>query len=201
MYSAVKRVVDLTVALIGLILLSPFLFVIALTVATTSSGGPFYRQVRVGLNGQEFRILKFRTMVRDADPEGSRVTHSGDPRITKVGAILRRTKLDELPQLINVISGEMSLVGPRPEVPEYVAHYTPEQRRVLSVCPGITDPASLAFSNESDILIPEEDFETTYVNRIMPQKLALSLQYLDSRCLSADLRLIVRTMARVFKSG
>ena len=192
-----RRLLDLVASLAGLTLLSPFFVLIALLIALDSPGPVFYRGQRVGRHGRLFRLYKFRSMVVSADPQGPGITAAGDARITRVGRFLRRAKLDELPQLINVLLGDMSLVGPRPEDPRYVAFYTPEQRRVLSVRPGITSPASLAFRHEEQLLAGE-DWETHYRTRVLPDKLALDLAYLTRRTLLSDLALILRTLAAVF---
>jgi lipopolysaccharide/colanic/teichoic acid biosynthesis glycosyltransferase len=156
----------------------------------------FYRALRVGKGGAPFRLLKFRTMFVDADKRGPGITSKGDSRVTRTGRFLRRTKLDELPQLINVVKGEMSLVGPRPEDPRYVALYTPEQRQVLSVAPGITSAASLAYRHEEQLL-SSDDWEILYRTQVMPAKLAIDLDYLRRRTLWTDVKLIFRTIAAV----
>ena len=159
----------------------------------------FYRQVRVGRGGKTFRIFKFRTMVVDADKKGLAITVGRDNRITRVGALLRKTKLDELAQLINVFTGEMSFVGPRPEVQKYVDLYTPYQRQVLLVRPGITDYASIAYRNENDMLAGAEDPERMYIDVIMPDKIELNMKYLREISPIADIRLIFGTIAAVIK--
>ncbi|MFZ1405869.1 MAG: sugar transferase [Anaerolineae bacterium] len=171
-------------AAVGLMLLSPLFCWIALWIKLTSPGPVFYRAVRVGQDGRPFRLYKFRSMIVGTDRQGPGITATGDPRITRVGRFLRRAKLDELPQLINVLLGDMSLVGPRPEDPRYVAFYTPEQRRVLSVRPGITSPASLAYRHEEQLLAGE-DWETHYRTRVLPDKLALDLPSLPGAPCSA----------------
>lgn len=188
------RAVDVAVAAAGLVLLAPVLAVVALAVRLSSPGPVLFAQERVGLHGRRFRILKFRTMVAGAERRGGQLTVGGDPRITRVGAVLRATKLDELPQLWNVVRGDMRLVGPRPEVPRYVERYTPQQRRLLAVRPGITDPASLAFRDESRLLEAAEDPERLYVEQILPRKLAINADYLERRTLASDLRLVVSTL-------
>ena len=184
------------------IALLPVLLVLAIGIKLDSSGPVFYRQVRVGRNGKLFNILKFRSMVwREADG-GSKITVAGDARVTRFGHFLRRHKLDELPQLFNVLVGEMSLVGPRPEVPEYVECY-PEPARsiVLSVRPGITDNASLEFRDESELLRREDDPERVYREQVLPRKLAIYQRYVCESTLSGDLRLIIRTVLAVFRIG
>lgn len=193
----VKRLFDFTSALMAFIVLSPFLIIIAAIVAFSTQGPVFYRQKRVGRHNRDFFIFKFRTMYVGSD-RGSLITIGGrDSRITPAGYFLRKYKLDELPQLINVLMGEMSIVGPRPEVRKYVDLYSPEQMKVLDVLPGLTDDASLAFSNESELLALAEDPEKEYREKIMPAKLALNLQYIQRRNFFYDLRLILRTLAKI----
>lgn len=194
-----KRALDVLVSAAALFLLSPLLLLIALAVKLDSPGPVFYRQERVGRNGVPFRIFKYRTMVTDADKRGPAITVGRDSRITRVGGFLRGTKLDELAQLLNVLSGTMSFVGPRPEVPKYVALYTPYQRQVLLVRPGITDYASIAYRRESELLGQAEDPEALYIREIMPAKLELNLKYLREISPLTDLRLILRTLAAVVK--
>jgi lipopolysaccharide/colanic/teichoic acid biosynthesis glycosyltransferase len=193
-----KRLFDLCVAIVGLILLLPVFGVVAVAIKLDSPGSVFFRGKRVGKNGNVFYIYKFRTMVADAARRGPGITTSTDKRITRVGRFLRRTKIDELPQLINVIKGEMSLVGPRPEDPAYVAHYTPEQRKVLTVLPGITSAASLAFRDE-ERLLQGADWERVYLEEVMPRKLAIDLAYLERRTWWSDLGLIVQTVFEMFR--
>lgn len=193
-----KRIFDFSASLLGLICLSPLLAVIAVAIRIESAGPAFFLQERVGLRGKLFRIVKFRTMRLNAPREGPQITVGADPRITRVGALLRKTKLDELPQLINVLKGEMSLVGPRPEVPAFMARYTPGQRAViLSVRPGITDFAAIEFSDEADILARAKNPEEAYVNEIMPKKFALYKRYVDERSLWLDLKLIGKTLLKI----
>jgi len=181
----------------AIILLAPVLAILALSVLATMGRPVLFAQERIGLDGCRFRLLKFRSMRRAAG--GLPITGRGDPRITQVGRFLRSTKLDEVPQLFNIVSGWMSVVGPRPEVPKYVASYSPAERQVLQVRPGLTDPASLAFRNEEDLLgaVPVEEREALYLTRILPRKLALSLDYIQNASLGYDLRLIVKTFAAV----
>ena len=188
-----KRLFDAIAAGAGLALLSPVLLGIALAVRTHDGGPVLYRARRVGKDGQEFRLLKFRTMTPNADGTGPAVTRQGDVRVTRLGRFLRRTKLDELPQLLNVLQGDMSLVGPRPEDPRYVALYTPEQRQVLSVRPGITSAASLEYRHEEQ-LISGPDAERTYLEHVLPDKLAIDLAYVRNRSFWSDLQLIARTV-------
>ena len=189
-----KRFLDIFGSASGLLTLLPLLAIVALSIKLTSRGPIFFRQIRVGRKGLSFNLLKFRSMYPGAEHDGSAITVAGDERITQIGRSLRRFKLDELPQLWNVLRGDMSLVGPRPEVPSYVAHYTPEQRVVLSVRPGITDPSSLVYRREEDILASENDPEDFYRTRILPDKLARSNAYLQNITLYGDLRLIFKTI-------
>lgn len=196
---ALKRAMDIVLSAGGIAVLSPVLLLIALAIVIDSRGGVFYRQVRVGRNGREFRIFKFRTMVSDADKRGLLITVGADSRITRVGKILRKTKLDELAQLFNVLKGDMSFVGPRPEVPRYVAMYTPAQRNVLLVRPGITDYASVAYRDENDLLAGADDPERVYIEEIMPAKLELNRQYLSQIGVLTDLKLIFSTVIAVVR--
>jgi lipopolysaccharide/colanic/teichoic acid biosynthesis glycosyltransferase len=195
-----KRSLDLALSALGLVLASPLLLMTAVLVKVTSSGPVFYRHHRVGLNGLTFDVLKFRTMVRDADKAGPAITSATDGRITPVGRWLRRCKLDELPQLLNVLKGEMSFVGPRPEVPHYVESYSPLQRRVLSVRPGITDPASIAYRHEEEMLADSDDLERYYREVVLPDKLNLNLAYLERISLLYDISLLLRTTSAIFTS-
>jgi lipopolysaccharide/colanic/teichoic acid biosynthesis glycosyltransferase len=196
-----KRVFDLLLASLGLVLLSPLLLFVALAVKLDSPGPVFYRQQRVGRHGVPFRIHKFRTMAHDERGAGPQITVGADARITRVGVVLRRHKLDELPQLIDVLQGSMSLVGPRPEVPRYVALYPPELRaRVLSVRPGITDLASIAFRDESELLARAADPEREYLQVVMPRKLVLAASYADAPSLAQDLRILWRTLRLLMRA-
>jgi lipopolysaccharide/colanic/teichoic acid biosynthesis glycosyltransferase len=197
----VRRVLDVAVSGTLLLVTAPVLGVLALAVRATSPGPALFRHDRVGRDGRPFGLLKLRTMVADAPARGGALTTPGDPRVTPLGAVLRRWKLDELPQLANVLRGDMSLVGPRPEVPRYVAGYTPRQRRVLRVRPGITDPASLAYVDEAAVLARFDDCERAYVEVVLPAKLALSLDYLDRRTLRSDLGILARTLVRIARGG
>jgi lipopolysaccharide/colanic/teichoic acid biosynthesis glycosyltransferase len=192
-----KRTFDIVVSGLALLVLLPVLVAIGLAVACGSPGGPFFRQVRVGRHGQEFRLLKFRSMRPGSESGGQLTVGDRDPRITGVGYFLRRTKLDELPQLLNVLKGDMSLVGPRPEVPRYVALYSPEQRKVLHVRPGMTGLASLAYFDENAILARSQDPHSTYVKEVMPTKLRLELQYVDRASVAFDVVILARTAARI----
>ena len=196
---AAKRVLDVIVSAAALAVLWPLLAVIAFAVKIDSPGPVFYRQERVGRNGKPFRIFKFRSMVSDADKKGLAITVGRDSRITRVGAVLRKTKLDELAQLLNVLTGQMSFVGPRPEVPRYTALYTPYQRQVLLVRPGITDYASIAYRNENDMLSGAADPEQMYIEEIMPAKIELNMKYLHEISPLTDLKLILRTIGAVIR--
>lgn len=191
------RLVDILLSAIGLILISPLLLIIYILVRVTSRGPGFYSQKRIGKNGVPFRLLKFRTM-RIGSDKGTLITIGGrDSRITKVGYYLRKYKLDELPQLWNVLIGDMSLVGPRPEVERYVRLYTPEQRVVLSVKPGITDYASIAYSDENIILGMSEDPEKMYIEQIMPKKIEYNLQYINNQTMKEYFKIIYLTFAKI----
>ncbi len=194
-----KRLFDLLAASLALVLLAPWMVLIAIAIKLDSRGPMFFRQQRVGRGGNLFRIHKFRTMRADAGEGGRQITVGADPRITRVGRVLRRTKLDELPQLIDVIEGTMSLVGPRPEVPRYVAMYPDDLRdKVLSVRPGITDPASIAYRDENALLASAADPERVYVEEVMPAKLRQAVRYVETMSLAGDLRLIGLTLRRVW---
>jgi lipopolysaccharide/colanic/teichoic acid biosynthesis glycosyltransferase len=196
-----KRALDILVAMVALVVLWPLLLIIAVLVAVSSPGGVFFRQARVGRGGTEFRLVKFRTMRPGSEAGGQLTVGARDPRITPVGRWLRRTKLDELPQLWNVLVGEMSLVGPRPEVPRYVALYTEAQRQVLRVRPGLTGPASLAYIDEHALLARSTDPQRTYVEEIMPAKLELDLRYVREHNLLLDLRIMLGTLHRLLFRG
>ena len=196
---ALKRLMDIVISGGALLVLWPVLLIVAIAIKIDDPGPVFYRQVRVGKGGKEFRIYKFRTMVVDADKKGLQITVGKDNRITRMGAFLRKTKLDELAQLLNVFKGEMSFVGPRPEVPKYVAMYAPYQRQVLLVRPGITDYASIAYRNENDLLEGAADPERMYIDKIMPDKIELNMKYLHEISPLADIRLIFSTIIAVIK--
>lgn len=195
-----KRVVDFVCSSVGLIALLPLFVLIGLVIKLHDSGPVFYRQRRVGRYGHSFEIWKFRTMAVGSDRMGPPLTIDPDPRITPAGNTLRRFKLDELPQLLNVLVGEMSLVGPRPEVPPYVALYTEAESAVLDLTPGMTDPASLAFFDESQILSQSNDPESTYVHQIMPQKIKINLEYAERANLVSDIGVIMKTLFRAARS-
>ena len=194
---ACKRAFDVLCSFLGLTVLSPVLLVVSVLVAVTSPGGVFFRQERIGKDGRPFRIFKFRSMRKDN--AGLKITTGNDSRITPVGRFLRKSKIDELPQLINVLVGDMSFVGPRPEVADYVNLYTPYQRQVLLVRPGITGLASIRFRNENDLLTASDDPNRTYVEQIMPRKIDLDLEYIPHASVFYDIKLIFQTFAVVIK--
>jgi lipopolysaccharide/colanic/teichoic acid biosynthesis glycosyltransferase len=194
-----KRLFDIVASAIGLLVLWPVFLVIAVLIKLEDGGPVFYRQERIGYKGRPFRIWKFRTMVVNADKLGKPLTVGRDPRITRVGYWLRKFKLDELPQLLNVLLGEMSLVGPRPEVPQYVALYAPEQRKVLDLVPGITDPASIKFANEAELLAEASDPEKFYIEHIMPTKIRLNMEYASHATLWSDIVVILKTLVRIVR--
>lgn len=199
--AALRRLLDVTVAGVLLIALSPLLAVLALLVRATSPGPALFRQTRIGRNGRPFVLLKLRTMRADAACRGPAITAGADPRITRLGARLRHAKLDELPQLWNVLCGDMSLVGPRPELSRYVAGYTEAQRAVLQTRPGLTDPASLAWADEAATLATFADPHRAYTEMVLPRKLALSLAYLERRTVWSDLAVVTRTAAHVARAA
>lgn len=188
-----KRTFDFSCSLVGLLLLSPLFVIVGVLIKFTSQGPAFYRAARVGYNGKPFKLYKFRTMIVDADKIGPAVTTQADSRITPIGRILRRTKLDEIPQVINVVVGDMSLVGPRPESSYYVNLYSAEQRKILTFHPGLTSPASLYYRNEENLLTGK-DWEEKYIKEIMPHKLEMDLTYALNSNLSTDLLLILKTL-------
>lgn len=171
---------------------------ISIWILLDSRGGVFYKQIRVGKDGKEFGLFKFRSMRAGADKSGQ-LTVGNDSRVTRVGKFIRKTKLDEFPQLLNILAGHMSVVGPRPEVPKYVAMYNADQMKVLSVKPGLTDLASLQYFNEQEILGKSDDPEKTYINEVMPEKLRLNLKYVSERSFLMDISLIIKTIIRIFK--
>jgi lipopolysaccharide/colanic/teichoic acid biosynthesis glycosyltransferase len=192
-----KRIFDIFWILVGMPLLIPLFIIIAILIKLDDGGPVFFVQERIGYKGKPFKIWKFRTMVVGAEQKGSLITVGRDPRITRVGYFLRKFKLDELPQLFNVLKGEMSLVGPRPEVEKYVKLYTPEQLKVLDIMPGITDPASIKYSNESEILGQFQDPEKAYVEIIMPEKIKINLQYAEEASCWRDFLIIVKTFFKI----
>ena len=193
-----KRIFDITLSLFGLIILLPFMLIIAILIKIDSKGSVFFKQIRVTKNGREFKIFKYRTM-RVGSDKYSQITVGKDGRITKIGSFLRKYKLDEIPQLINVLIGDMSLVGPRPEVPKYVALYTDEQKEILKVRAGITDYASIEFSDENDLLASEEEPEKAYIEKIMPKKIELNKKYLSETSVLTDIKIILLTIKKILK--
>lgn len=192
-----KRLFDIIVSLIILLIFLPFGLIISLLILLTSKGGVFFIQERVGKGGSDFGLLKFRTMSKNADKAGKLTVGMRDPRITGIGYFLRKYKLDEFPQFINVLIGDMSIVGPRPEVREYVNLYTPEQLEILSVKPGITDYASLEYFNENEILGNAEDPQQAYIEEVMPAKLELNKKYLENPGILQDLKIMWQTFRKM----
>lgn len=199
MYAFVKRCSDLISSIVVLLLGLPFFLIIALWIAFESKGGIFYKQERIGRDGMPFYLFKFRSMRKNADKSSRITVGNRDPRITRSGYFIRKFKIDEFPQLINVIKGEMSVVGPRPEVKEYVEMYSEEQKKVLEVKPGLTDYASLKYINENALLAQSDDPQKTYIEEIMPSKLALNLKYIEDQSFIVDLKVIFKTIFGIFK--
>ena len=193
-----KRIFDTTLSLFGLIILLPFMLIIAILIKIDSKGPIFFKQIRVTKGEREFKILKYRTM-RVGSDKYSQITVGKDKRITKIGSFLRKYKLDEIPQLINVLIGDMSLVGPRPEVPKYVALYTDEQKEILKVRAGITDYASIEFSDENDLLASEKNPEEAYIEKVMPKKIELNKKYLSEISVLTDIKIILLTIKKILK--
>ena len=189
---------DVLISGLGLLLLSPVFLLVTVAIMVTSRGSIFYIAKRMGANGRPFSLYKFRTMVQNADAIGSGITSAGDARVTTVGRILRATKIDELPQLINVLKGDMSFVGPRPEDPRFVEHYPEDLKAILQFKPGITSPASIAYRNES-ALLTSDNHEQEYIDRILPDKLRLDLEYSRQASFLSGFRLILKTIAAVFR--
>lgn len=194
-----KRLFDIVSSTFAIFILAPFFIIITFLIRIDSKGPIIYRQKRVGKGNKDFYLNKFRTMVTDADKKGQLTVGMRDSRITKVGYFLRKYKLDEFPQLINVLNGEMSIVGPRPEVRKYVELYNEKQREVLTALPGLTDTASLTYINENEILGKAENPEKTYIEEVMPAKLELNLQYIDKQNLKTDIDLIFQTLKKIVK--
>lgn len=194
-----KRSFDIIISVIGLLFLVPIFLIIAIVIKIDSKGPVFFKQIRVGKNGREFKIFKFRTMKENAEKKGMQITINGDSRITKSGYFLRKYKIDELPQLINVLIGDMSFVGPRPEVPKYVAMYDENQRSILKIRPGITDIASIKYRDENSILAKSEDPEQTYIQDIMPRKIELNIKYIKNMSVLYDIGLIIKTISKVIR--
>lgn len=200
-YERVKRIGDIVLGVVLFLLLSPFLLAAAIAVRLSSPGPIFFRQLRVGRNNRLFHILKFRTMFVDADQIGPLITSRDDHRVTRIGAFLRRTKLDEFPQLINVVRGDMSLVGPRPQVPRFVCRFPDEYRDVvLAVRPGITGPTQIKFRNEEDLLAGQKDSEQFYVRELLPVKCQMDAEYVQRQSLGYDVRVVCETAA-IFMRG
>src|SRR5215217_5214762 len=193
----VKRLFDVSLSLTSVIMILPVFIIVAILLKLDSKGAVFYRQVRVGLNEKKFKLLKFRTMYENSDQKGLLTVGDRDMRITRVGYWLRRYKIDELPQLINVLNGDMSFVGPRPEVSKYVELYDSSQKRVLTVKPGITDWASIEFIDESKLLAAAQDPESFYINTIIPQKISQNLKYIDHHSIWIDLKIISNTLVGI----
>ena len=193
------RFFDFILSLVGLVVLAPIFIVLAIWIKIDSKGPVFYKQVRVGQNGIDFGLFKFRSMVVDADKKGLITVGGRDPRITRSGYFIRKYKLDELPQLINVLVGDMSLVGPRPEVRKYVDLYTDEQQKVLSVKPGITDYASIEYMDENEILGKSSDPEKTYIEEIMPEKIKYNMKYIQNKNVSEYFKVIFLTLLKIVR--
>jgi lipopolysaccharide/colanic/teichoic acid biosynthesis glycosyltransferase len=193
-----KRTFDFVTAFLGLVLLSPLLLLVACVIKVDSPGPALFRQERMGKGFRPFRIYKFRTMVHDAPRKGGPITFGGDPRITRVGGALRKTKIDELPQLLNVLRGEMSFVGPRPEVLPYVERFREDYEEILKVLPGITDLASVKYRDEAEVLGRFEDPEAAYVRHILPEKIKLAKEYVRRSSLFFDMALILKTLLKIF---
>ncbi len=192
-----KRLFDLFFSFFGLIIISPLFLLISISIILNSKGGIFYKQFRVGKNNIDFKLLKFRSMFINSDKQGLLTIGSNDNRVTSVGLFIRKYKLDELPQLINILKGDMSFVGPRPEVRKYVDMYTQQQLKVLSVKPGLTDFASLEYFNENDILAKEQNPEECYIKIVMPAKIELNFKYIKNPTLLTDIILILKTIKKV----
>ncbi len=194
-----KRIFDFTLSLFGLIILSPLFILISIAVLLDSKGKIFYRQIRVGKNNKDFYMYKFRTMISGSDKKGLLTIGEKDNRITRIGVLLRKYKMDELPQLINVLIGDMSVVGPRPEVRKYVDLYNEEQLKIFNVKPGITDYSSIEFIDESKLLAEFSDPEDIYIREIMPAKLKLNLKYINQMSLKEDIKILTQTILKIIK--
>lgn len=194
-----KRIFDIVVSIIILLIFLPFGIIVSLAILFESRGGVFYFQERIGKNGIPFKLWKFRSMRKDSDKSGKLTVGMRDPRITRSGIFIRKYKLDEFPQFINVLKGEMSIVGPRPEVKEYVDLYTVEQRQVLSVKPGITDLASLEYFKENEMLGNSEDPQKTYIEEIMPAKIELNKKYISNPTIGADIKIMWQTFLKIIR--
>jgi lipopolysaccharide/colanic/teichoic acid biosynthesis glycosyltransferase len=196
-----KRTFDIIVSVLGLVVLTPLLLLLAVVIKLDSPGPIFFRQERIGRGFRPFSIFKFRTMVQNLSDQGRLITVGDDPRITRVGRILRKSKFDELPQLINVLKGDMSLVGPRPEVRRYVELFRKDYEQILKIRPGITDLASLKYNDEATLLTQLENPEAEYCNRILPDKISLSKEYVKKSSFIFDLSLIIKTLSKIFQRG
>jgi lipopolysaccharide/colanic/teichoic acid biosynthesis glycosyltransferase len=195
-----KRAFDFIVSLLVILAALPLWLAVAIAIKLDSSGPVFYRSTRIGKDGSPFTLYKFRTMVADAPRQGPGITQQDDPRISRVGRILRKLKIDEMPQLVNALKGEMSIVGPRPEDPRYVAHYTPEQRRVLSVRPGMASPAFIKYRHEEELLaVAGNDWEHVYLTRILPDKLRMDLEYIEQQSFLFDLAVLAQAALSLFE--
>ena len=192
-----KRLFDLLFSVTVLLFFLPFGIILGLLIAGTSSGGVFYRQERIGLNGKAFKLFKFRSMSVNAEKSGSLTIGMKDSRITKIGYLIRKFKIDEFPQFLNVILGDMSIVGPRPEVREFVELYTPEQAKILDIKPGITDYASIEYFNENELLAKADDPKKTYIEVVMPDKIKINEKYLTNPTLGHDLKIIIKTILKI----
>jgi lipopolysaccharide/colanic/teichoic acid biosynthesis glycosyltransferase len=197
MYKVFKRIADVISALLVLMLFSPFFLIISVWILLDSRGGVFYKQIRIGKGGKEFRLYKFRSMAVGSDKAGQ-ITIGEDSRVTRSGRFIRKFKIDEFPQLLNIIFGQMSVVGPRPEVPKYVNLYNEEQKKVLSILPGLTDYASIEYFDEQVLLGKSNNPEETYINEIMPAKLNLNLKYVQDQSFMTDLKCVFKTIGKVF---
>ena len=198
----IKRAFDIIISFLVISVSLPLWLIVAIAIKLNSPGPVFYRGSRIGKDGKPFAIYKFRTMVVDAPKMGPGITGRGDPRITRVGSFLRKLKIDEMPQLINVLKGEMSIVGPRPEDPRYVAHYTPEQRRVLSVRPGMASPAFIKYRHEEELLAAAgDDWEHVYLTQILPDKLRMDLEYIEQRSFLFDLAILAQAALSLFTTA
>ena len=195
----IKRIFDFALSLLGIIILLPLFAIISLLIIFDSPGGILYLQTRVGKNNKDFKLFKFRTMKTDSDKKGLLTVGNTDSRITHTGLWLRKYKLDELPQLVNVLLGNMSLVGPRPEVRKYVELYSSEQKKVLSVKPGITDNASIEYADENELLSKQAEPENFYISEVMPAKLKINLEYISNQSVVEDFQIILKTFFRIFK--
>lgn len=193
------RAFDVILSVVGIVILSPLFVLIYVAIRIESKGGGFYTQERIGKNGTPFQLYKFRSMRIGSDRNGLLTVGGKDPRVTVVGYFIRKSKLDELPQLWNVLKGDMSLVGPRPEVRKYVSLYTPEQRKVLSVRPGITDWASIEYADEDEILGQSNDANKTYIEEIMPRKISLNMKYINHHTVGEYFKIIVKTIVKIIK--